>query len=777
MSVIDFAEYLKTAVTAGSAVEGTAVKVIADNGAEIGDAVFKVINGGNGTAEQVGIATQSAAGGGLVATGMAYLALPVTTVGLAVGAAFGIAAGGGMYALAPEFWTNVANALMSGGQTIGGKVLCYWDGEKMYVDESTLEIFKTALINEGAFDGGTEWDEHVPSGSLWELYAPINSTNVSQSYLITTGGLHIVYHGFRVGRATVTSYGTPYQCTVFTNNEDCPSDLKVTSGIDSDGAYCIIFSSKVSSPFIARVTFVDSEGSVRMASAQSRSPSDFTYDNKTVYYHLVRYDPEEYSTLSVSNTLGTDARDFATESAIMETAWLMQYGTFSPTNGIQLQEDAIFPDAQTSIADTYIGWNPYEYDPTLPDPAELPTVRPIKYPGTEPDPYPDQEGAQNPDAESVPDSINEIMPAFPIPDPIVEPVVPVPEPLPDPDPEPDPDPLPEDEPVESEEDPIDPNDPVPPSPIIPPPTLPTTVDSSKLFTVYNPTSSQLDALGGYLWDASIIAAIRDIWQDPMDALISLQQVFVTPPTSGSHNIILGFLDSGVNSAVVSTQFVTVDCGTVTVAEKRKNATDYAPYTSLHLYLPFIGIVELDTNECMNADISVKYKVDVYTGTCLAQVSIDRDPDMPNDPILYTFSGNCSQQLPLTSGNATGLLNALMGAVTAGLSAASGGGLSTLAGAQLLGNSLTHEMMHVSHSGNISANAGIMGQKKPYLIIGRRHPYDANDYNKYYGYPANKTVILNNHPGFCRVKKAWIKTSALQDEYNQIMELLEDGVFI
>ena len=69
-------------------------------------------------------------------------------------------------------------------------------------------------------------------------------------------------------------------------------------------------------------------------------------------------------------------------------------------------------------------------------------------------------------------------------------------------------------------------DPTPiPSPIIPIPNLPDTVDSNKLFTVYNPTSSQLDELGGYLWDDNLIETLKRIWQNPLDGIISLIQVY------------------------------------------------------------------------------------------------------------------------------------------------------------------------------------------------------------------------------------------------------------
>ena len=744
MGVIDFSTALNNSISAGSAVEGNVVRIIADNGAEIGEGVFKVIEGGNGTAAEVGVATQTGASGA-VATGMAYLTMEVSSAAVALAPALGIAAGVGLYNATPEFWDMIAEYWVNAGKTIGGKVLAYWNGENIYFDEDTIEVYKNALLAYGAFEVSQTAD--IPEGesiSIEPVQTPLALTN---QYLI---------YGLEAGS---------YAIRKAANSKVAMIRHRFQDNIFFDG----LFAS-------ANSGVIGYDGSPNNINTPVNSEVSYTYDNKTVYWALRA---TTYNANNIENTVGSDntceynVNAGLPASILRNVAWIMIYGDITSSSTFPLQEDAIYPSDE-EFPLTYPDWLPHEFPSTLPDPGELPDIYPVKYPGVGPDGYPSQDPAQNPDPESVPEIYPKIIPDFNVPDPGLP--EPEPEPEPDPDPQPEPDPIPESK-SEPGEDPVDPNIPPDPSvPIIVPP-LPTTASSNKLFTVYNPSSSQLDSLGGYLWDASLIATLRDIWQDPLDGIISLQQVFVTPTTSGNQNIMLGYLDTQISSPVVSSQFVTVDCGSVSVPENKKNATDYAPYTSLHLYLPFIGIVELDVNECMNGTISVKYQVDVYTGTCLAQVSIDRDADMPNDPILYTFSGNCSQQLPLTSGNATGLLTALIGAVGAGIKASSGGALSALAGAQLLGNSISHEMMHVSHSGNISANAGIMGQKKPYLIIGRRHCYDANNYNAYYGFPANKTLVIGNYTGFIRAKKCWIKTTALQEEYEEIMRLLEDGVFV
>lgn len=754
-SVINFAEYLKALVNSGSAIEGNVVKVIADNGDEIGDAIFKVVQGGNGMSEEVGVAVQTGSSGA-TATGMAYLSLDVGVVGAAIAPALGVLAGVGLYELTPEFWTSVSNSLINAGKTVGGKVIGFWNGDNLHLDEETIEIFKNALIDAGVFDSMYEPPVINTETNKLTLQALDVATSKTQCAAFVQGISQITAQHKSECLAAIANYSGSYPLAIihyyYKNNAISNYSLNIWNDWTANNTPL----SFTRNPEGA------GENVGRFGWSGSRlnrwTVGNYFGDTAAIYFNI---DNPSY----ISHW-----QDFYPEHSSGCDVCFPHFGTFQPSENVQ--DDATLPTPDPFPL-TYPTWLPWEYPAVVPDPSELPVVYPIKYPTGDPDET--QDPAQNPDPEPAPEIYPEILPDFEI-DPDPEPS-PSPEPEPDPDPQPEPDPIPEPSDPTPSPDPSNPNPDPTPSPIVPVTPLPATVASNALFTVYNPTSAELNSLGAYLWDSSIIAAIRDIWQEPLDGVISLIQVYATPTTSGSHNIILGFLDSGVSAAVVSNQFVTVDCGSVTVPENKENATDYAPYTSLHLYLPFVGMVELDTAECMKSSINVKYKIDVYTGTCLATVSVTRAEDMPNAPILYTYSGNCSQQIPLTSGNATGMLSALIGGITAGLSVASGGGLGVLAGAQIAGQSLTHEMFHVSHSGNISANAGIMGNKKPYLIIGRRHGYDANNYSKYYGFPANKTVVLGNHTGFIKVKSCFIKTKATQPEHDLIMELLRNGVIL
>ena len=736
-SVVNFADAVREAISV-TQTEGNVIKVVADNGREIGKGVYEVIKGGNGQASGVTVMVKQVADT-ITKSGVAFLTVDLGIAGAAIAPALGVVAGVGLYNVSPSFWDAVGNTLYNAGCTIGGKVVAWWDGHNLYFDDTTIEAFKNALIDIDMFQYLSAVDDMTIDGVT---YQP-----VPVSPLPWTAVQFVGEQGAAIQGIDPVEYSEPIHYWSYDPN-------------DGYNVYQVYAVSKA--PFTVNywTRYGDSYNST------IHEGVEHSYNGQKFYVFF----------WSVSTTWDSTGVGYTyplpQDGDINIVDYIVAYNG-RPINFDNLQNGAKYPNDDEQFPLTYPWWYPFNY-PDI-DPTGLPKIYPLKYPEIDPVKYPDQKQAQDPEEENDEEVYPEILPKFPLPKPKIWDE---PEEEEDPDPEEeDPDPIPEDKDPDPEEDPEDPNDDEDPTPVINDPDPPATVTSSKLFTVYNPSSANLNALGAYLWDSSLMASLRDIWQDPLDGVISLIQVFATPSTSGSQNIVLGYLDSGVSAPVVSSQFVTIDCGSVTVPESKENATDYAPYTSLHLFLPFIGVVELDTNECMKSTIKVVYQVDVYTGTCLAQVKVTRTKDMPNSPILYVFSGNCSQQIPLTSGNATGVLSALIGGITAGLSVASGGGLGVVAGAELLGNSLTHDMFHVSHSGNISANAGIMGNKKPYLIIGRRHGYDANNYNSFYGFPSNKTVILGNYTGFVRVKKCFIKTTATKPEHDEIMRLLRKGVIL
>ena len=288
---------------------------------------------------------------------------------------------------------------------------------------------------------------------------------------------------------------------------------------------------------------------------------------------------------------------------------------------------------------------------------------------------------------------------------------------------------------------------------------------SKLYSVYNPSQANIDSLGAYLWTQNVIDMIEKFFSNnPLDAIISLHMVYCTPTTGANKNIFLGYLDSGVSSPVVTSQYETIACGDVNVPELYGNALDYDG-VSVQAFLPFIGWRPLRTKEVMGKRVRIIYKIDVYTGTCLALISVI---SANTDQLLYTFEGNCSVQIPLTASDRTRLISGL---ITAGVSAFTGNPVGVVGG-------IASIKQDVDRSGSFSGNAGAMGVKKPYLVISRSLSAQASGYNTIYGYPLNKSGVLRNFKGFTRVQAVHVDISGATDyEKELINDKLRNGIVI
>ncbi|MEE3334348.1 MAG: hypothetical protein VZR54_08800 [Ruminococcus sp.] len=309
-----------------------------------------------------------------------------------------------------------------------------------------------------------------------------------------------------------------------------------------------------------------------------------------------------------------------------------------------------------------------------------------------------------------------------------------------------------------------------------PPIVTPSGSAGALYAVYNPTQSQINSFGSWLWSSNFVEQIKKLFNDPMQSIIGLHKIFATPSTGASQNIMVGYIDSGVSSATVSNQYATVDCGAVDLYEYFGNALDYT-HTDIYLYLPFVGIVPLNVLDVTRATIGIIYKVDVLTGACLVSVNVNRDGGAGGQ--LYTYSGNCAVQYPLSSGSYIGIVTSILG-VAGGIAGtiASGGAMLPVAlgaGASALGGAKTN----VEHSGNLSGNAGAMGIKKPYLIIKRPQTDFADNFEIYDGRSINEHVTVSTLSGFVRAKYVNLENidPATGDELSEIETLLLNGVLI
>ena len=320
---------------------------------------------------------------------------------------------------------------------------------------------------------------------------------------------------------------------------------------------------------------------------------------------------------------------------------------------------------------------------------------------------------------------------------------------------------------------------------VPEPDLPSvSVTDSGLVTLFAPTESQLKSLANYLWsDAFSLDNFKKMLNNPMDCILGLSIVPVNVPRGSAREITVGNIVTTVSCAICPTQYVKVDCGTFTFDRHKMTNSylDYSPYSKCYLYLPFIGVQEINIDDFMQSTMHVVYHVDILTGAMFCYV-------MRGSSVMYTYMGQCAENVPLSSSSYSNTIGSIMSAaasiVGVASMAATGGATAPVAAGLLAGattstaNAVSSLKPSVAHSGSIGGGAGIMGVNYPYLIFNTPHVSIPSKQRHYTGYPSNQIVKLSALKGFNVIQAINLSVSGANDsEMNEIENILKGGVIL
>ena len=320
---------------------------------------------------------------------------------------------------------------------------------------------------------------------------------------------------------------------------------------------------------------------------------------------------------------------------------------------------------------------------------------------------------------------------------------------------------------------------------VPEPDLPSvSVTDSGLVTLFAPKESQLKALADYLWsDAFSLDNFKKMLNNPMDCILGLTIIPVNVPHGGAREITVGNIITTVSCDICPTQYVKVDCGTFTFNrhDMTNSYLDYSPYSKCYLYLPFIGVQEINIDDFMQSTMHVVYHVDILTGAMFCYV-------MRDNSVMYTYMGQCAENVPLSSSSYSNTIGSIMSAaasiVGVASAAATGGASAPVAAGLLTGattstaNAVSALKPSVAHSGSIGGGAGIMGVNYPYLIFNTPHVSIPSQQRHYTGYPSNQIVKLSALSGFNVIQAINLSVSGANDsEMNEIENILKGGVIL
>ena len=353
-----------------------------------------------------------------------------------------------------------------------------------------------------------------------------------------------------------------------------------------------------------------------------------------------------------------------------------------------------------------------------------------------------------------------------------------------------------------EEDEIVPDDPFPDDDtddIGEPTEPPIGILSTKMVHAYKMSSVAMESLSNELWNvggSGFIDTIGKFFNDPAQAIIGITILPVKPSTSASDvNIKIGNWVSGnVQAPFVTDEYVTYDCGSLTWYGNYGSYLDYGPYTSVEIFLPFIGTKTLAIEDAQNAKISLKYRFNVITGNCVAYITITKtgkgeSKDVLNS-LMYQFQGNCNMIAPVSSvdyhqrvsafvGMVTGIQNGLATTAVSAVTGNVGGIVSgSIAAKDAAVDGLMSMTLNYRTNGTISADSGILSSFTPYLIITKPNAYTPSGWKHDIGRKSNVTQKVGSCTGFNKYYNIHVKgVRAPQDEIYEIEKILKGGFLI
>ena len=321
---------------------------------------------------------------------------------------------------------------------------------------------------------------------------------------------------------------------------------------------------------------------------------------------------------------------------------------------------------------------------------------------------------------------------------------------------------------------------------IPKPGLPTiSAAAAGFLTLYKLTPAEMSVFADDCLASDVWEAIKLLLANPLDFIVGCSIVPFVPPGNTVWKPKFGAITFTHAYSRIDNQYVSINCGNLYIEPFGKNFLDYAPFTRLTLYLPYIGFRELDVNEVMGKTINVEYYCDCLSGDCIAFIYLSDDgatgPQIGK--VLATYNGNCACQVPFASQSFNSLISSSVNMLTNVASSVVKGDIPTISGSGIVG-ALEGIGGDVQKSGSIGSSNGYMGVQYPYLI--KHIPKDSipSAFRALKGYPSNISGALGSFSGYAEIDNidltnissggGIVATSA---ELEEIQTLLRGGVFI
>lgn len=255
--------------------------------------------------------------------------------------------------------------------------------------------------------------------------------------------------------------------------------------------------------------------------------------------------------------------------------------------------------------------------------------------------------------------------------------------------------------------------------------VPPVTERHDFFTVYIPTNENMEVINNSIF----LQGSETV--DVMHYFSSYKKFFCIIPIEGYKQLKASKYDFGVTSPYTKSYTLDIDCGSIQIDETFKSVMDYAPFSRLTIFLPFIGFQELDVSMVMNNVLHVVYTVDVLSGRCLAKLFVIIEE---NECCIAEYGGTiASDEVFSTTGQYNG----------------------------------SYELLTSMQLGDLQT----------YVLISNKEPLEGN-VSEYDGYPTNEIIKVGDVTGFVAYDKIFaVGMTATETEKREIETILKNGVLV
>lgn len=299
-----------------------------------------------------------------------------------------------------------------------------------------------------------------------------------------------------------------------------------------------------------------------------------------------------------------------------------------------------------------------------------------------------------------------------------------------------------------------------------------------LTDTYILTNEQLFNVGRKIWTGEFTSLIDTLNASPIENIISVKAFPFNISGGTSSEIVLGNVELGVNGNKLPNTFSPIKTiGTFTIPKPFTGKLEwlsYAPYSSIQMFLPYVGIVEIDPALVYDKQCTLKYIYDVICGNCQACLYVDDDVQHSNIE-LYKWNGELAIDIPITASNR---VSQSVGYLTNGVNAVAQLFKGNVLGAAFGMLDTLTVPFKTTTTGTPSSNCDSYDIQEAYLMINFPIYDEPSTFAHDFGYPCEVSASLSQVHGFTKCKVVHFEGIACSEEDRRaIEELLESGVYL